>query len=653
MAVKADRNMNATAKGHASRVTAMIGALLFALAVLPYLQALRHDFINYDDNLYVTENPHVLHGLNWKGIVWAFTTLKSGNWHPLTWLSHMLDVTMWDGWAGGHHLTSVLLHGVNTLLLFLIFCRMTDGPSSPRAESVQVADRTSSIWGSALVAALFAIHPLHVESVAWVAERKDVLSSFFGLLALGAYVAYTRQPSVRKYLVTPCLFVLSLLAKPMWVTFPFLLLLIDIWPLCRWKPFALDPGAPAIAAEATPPVVETEASRALPRSRVILEKIPLLLIAAIFSVIAIVSQRSAGSVVGLAASPIWTRAASALVGYRMYLDKLIAPVNLAVFYPHPGHWRLTDVIVSVAILSIITAIAVVCRRRRPWLLIGWLWFLGTLVPVIGLVQVGMHSIADRYTYIPSIGVFVMVAWSLPAGVSRLGKSAVVTAVCAWLAVLTSVTWVQVSYWQNSRSLFTHALKVTRGNFIAHQNLGSVLEVEGNLDGALAQYREAVQESPRYGRIYANIGNVLLKQGRYAEALTELEKSIYLNPNSSTAFNSVGSIALINNRYEDAAKQLKRAVQLDPDNTLAHINYGFALVALGRNDEAIDQLAPITRAEPQRVLARTNLARALAGRGDVDQAIQELQGVLQIAPDYAPARGALREIETKKTNGSGN
>ena len=436
------------------------------------------------------------------------------------------------------------------------------------------------------------------------------------------------------------------MAKQMWVTFPFLLLLIDIWPLRRWNPFVFGPPKDGFAAANSGAVgtVRADVPKAVPQPRVIVEKIPLLIIAAIFSAIAIVSQRGAGSVVGLTALPVWTRVATALVGYRLYLDKLVAPLNLAVFYPHPGRWLFSEVGVSVAILSIITIIAIVHRHRRPWLLIGWLWFVGTLVPVIGIVQIGMHSIADRYTYVPAIGIFIMVAWSIPVAVSKLGKCAVVAAVCAWLAGLTTLTWMQVFYWQDSRTLFTRALKVTRGNFIAHQNLGNVLESEGNLDRALDQYQEAVRESPKYGRIYENVATIFIKHGRYTEALTELKKATYLNPNSSTAFNSIGSIALVENRYGDAATALKRAVELDPDNTAAHINYGFALVALGRWDEAIAQLGPITRAEPKRVLARTNLARALAGRGDIDQAVEELRAVLQIAPEFTAARETLNEIE---------
>ncbi len=608
-------------------------ALLIALAVLPYLQTLSHDFINYDDNLYVTENHHVQQGLTLPAISWAFTTFKGGNWHPLTWLSHMLDINIWDGWPGGHHLTNVALHAANTLLLFLILLEMTGG-----------------LWRSALVGALFAVHPLHVESVAWIAERKDVLSTFFGLLALWAYLAYTRRPSAKQYLAMTGFFILSLMAKPMLVTFPFLLLLLDVWPLKRWRLGPVDSeGRRSHLANGRDgsPVDPHRVSHDAAIKRAILEKLPLFVVAAMFSVIAIVSQRGTGALGGLVAFPLSTRIVNAFVGYALYLEKLVAPVNLAVFYPHPGHWPMLQVAVSVAILLGITVVAIWQRGRRPWLLIGWLWFVGMLVPVIGLIQIGMQSIADRYTYFPAIGAFIMIAWSIPAAMPPMAKRAVIGAACICILGLTIMTWRQISYWQNSRTLFTHALAVTRGNFIAHQNLGSVFEGDGNLNAALEQYRWAASEFPGYGRIHENIGNVLLKQGRYPEALAEFKSAIDLDPHSSSAFNSIGSIALMNQQYDDAAKYFRRAVELDPDNVPAHINFGTSLVKLGRYDQAIAQLAPITRAEPKRIVARTNLARALAGRGNVDQAIAELHQILQMQPEYAPAREALQEIQINR------
>ena len=593
--------------------------LLMALAVLPYLQTLGHDFVNYDDNFYVTENSHVQQGLTLDSIVWAFTTSKGGNWHPLTWLSHMLDISVWGGKPAGHHFTSVILHAANTLLLFFILSQMTGG-----------------IWRSALVAALFAVHPLHVESVAWVAERKDVLSTFFGLLAIWAYFKYAREPSTKKYLLVVCLFVLGLMAKPMLVSLPFILQLLDIWPLRRWNLWRID--------DETVAALEPK-----PTSRILLEKVPLLVIAAIFSIVAFVAQGAAQNIPNGEALPISSRVANAIVGYVLYLEKLFAPVKLAVFYPHPGTWRPTAVAISALLLLLITCVAVLHRRQNPWVLIGWLWFIVTLIPVIGLVQVGWQSIADRYSYIPSIGIFILIAWSIPTMLGSSAQRASIAAACAVIAILAVMTWIQVSYWRNSRTLFTHATEVTQGNFMAHQNLGNVLEAEQNLDGALELYRVAAKERPSYANtaIHENIATVLIKQGRDQEALAELKHAIELNPSSSSAFNSMGSIMLTEGRTEDAAKYLQLAVKFDPDNIAAEINYGMALVKLGRWNEAIAQLAPVARTAPNRIVARTYLARALAGRRDFDQAVAELQQILQIEPNCGPAREALQEIESEK------
>lgn len=622
--------MNAPVSARREGGRSILAAVLVALAVLPYLQTFRHDFVNYDDDVYVTENPHVQHALTSDGVAWAFSTFKGGNWHPITWLSHMLDVSVWGLNAGGHHLTNVMLHAANTLLLFLVLLGMTAKP-----------------WRSALVAGLFAVHPLHVESVAWIAERKDVLSAFFGLLALWAYLNYVLSPSIRRYLLIACFFVLSLMAKPMLVTLPFLLLLVDIWPLRRWKlwPIESTTSAEAEVPDAARPRHLEQASIA--PHQIILEKVPLLVVGAVFCVVAIISQQAARNISSLSTFSFGTRIANAVVGYDLYLEKLFAPVKLAVFYPHPGHWRAAVVAMSAILLAIVTGTAITLRRKHPWLLVGWLWFIGTLVPVIGLIQVGLQSIADRYAYIPSVGIFIMIAWSIPAPLSSSAQRTWFALASACIGLLSLMTWVQVSYWRDSRTLFTHALAVTHGNFIAHQNLGDVLEREKNFAAALEQYRTAATERPGYGRIHENIANILLKQGRYQDALAELNYAIYRDPFSSTAFNNAGSIMLAGKQYEEAAKHLQRAVELDPDNVAAHINYGTALVKLERWDEAIAELGPITRAEPKRIVARTNLAIALAGRGDFDHALAELREVLRIAPDHAPAREALQRIESQR------
>lgn len=594
-------------------------ALLVALALLPYLQTLRHDFVNYDDNLYVSENPHVQQGLTIDSIAWAFTNAKGGNWHPLTWLSHMADVSVWGSKPGGHHFTNVILHAANTVLLFLVFAQMTGG-----------------IWRSALVAALFAVHPLHVESVAWVAERKDVLSTFFGLLALCAYSRYARAPSIKRYLLVVGLFVLGLMAKPMLVSFPFILLLLDIWPLRRWKLWQVEDQE-----EVSPESKLT--------NRVLLEKIPLFIVAAIFSVITVVSQGAAKNISNSDALPFFNRLSNAIVGYVLYLEKLFLPTNLAVFYPHPGHWRLTVIGTSALLLLVITAVTILYRRQFPWLLIGWLWFVVTLIPVIGLVQVGWQSIADRYTYIPSIGIFIMAAWSIPATGSAFASRASIAIVCAIIAAFSFLTWEQVSYWKNSRTLFAHAARVTYGNYIAHENLGNAFEAEKNLDGALELYRLSANERPKYAKtkIHENIANVLIQQQRNEDALAELRYAIELDPHSSTAFNSMGSIMLIDGRISDAANYFETAVKFDSDNLAAVINYGMTLVKLGRWNEAIAQLAPVARTAPDRIMARTYFARALAGRGDFDEAIAQLQQILRMNPNFGPARNALQQIQAER------
>ena len=603
-----------------SRAWIAAAAILIALAILPYWQTLRHDFV-YDDYFYVVGNPYVQQGLTWPGIAWAFTTSRGGNWHPVTWLSHMLDVSVWGSEPAAHHLTNVILHAANTLLLFLIFWQMTGG-----------------LWRSAFLAALFAVHPLHVESVAWVAERKDVLSTFFGLLAIWFYIKYARDSSPGQYLLMMCLFGLALMAKPMLVSLPCILLLLDIWPLRRWKLWQMD-GQPTVTFE---PKATT---------RVLLEKVPLVALSAVFSIVALISQRRAQNIIpGGELLPLSNRVANAIVGYHFYLEKLFAPVKLAVFYPYPGYWRPSVVAVSIFLLLVITLVAILYRRQYPWLLVGWLWFIVTLIPVIGLIQVGMQSIADRYTYVPSIGIFMMLAWSIPTPHKSLVLRAWVVAACAVIVILTVMTWVQASYWKDKRTLFTHAAQVTEGNYIAHQSLGVALETEEHdLEGALKLYRQAAQEQPSFARtaIHENIANILVQQGHTEEALAEVRQALNIDPHSTTALNSMGSLLLATGDNEEAVKYFQRAVQLDPEYIEAQINCGMTLVKLERWNEAIEHLAPVARLAPRRYLARTYLARALAARGDYEQAIDQLRQVLKLKPDHAIAQELLHEIESEQ------
>ncbi len=594
--------------------------LLFGIALLPYLQTWQHDFVDFDDRGYVSNNVHVQMGLTPANVGWAFSTFMTGNWHPLTWLSHMLDIDLWGSTAGGHHLTSALLHAVNSLLLFIVFWRMTGG-----------------LWRSALVAALFAVHPLHVESVAWVSERKDVLSTLFGLLALGAYVGYVRSRSAGQYLLTVICYALSLLSKQMWVTFPFLLLLLDIWPLRRWKLWQIESPAPLAA-------LEVRSIR-----QILWEKAPFFALAAIFSGITFVAQREGQNIFGLDDFPLGSRIANAIVGYAAYLGKLVAPLKLAFFYPHPLHWSFLAVGFSGVVLLLVTTFALLRRDRSPWLLVGWLWFVGTLVPVIGLVQIGSQTIADRYTYLPSIGFFLMLVWSIPTEWAVRYPKATVAAAATLLALLSAKTWLQTSHWKDSRSLFSHAARVTRDNYMAHQNLGLLHEREGDLTGALALYRMAAAERPAYAKINAheNIASILIRQGRNTEARSELEAAIALNPKSSIAYNSLGSLMMLANENEKAATYLHRALELDPKNKGAQLNYGMTLALLGRSDEAIAQLTPIVRQEPERLLARTSLASAYAGRGDQERALEEISQILRIDPAFSLALELQEKIAAQK------
>jgi protein O-mannosyl-transferase len=439
------------------RLPLLLGAALALLTLAVWLPALRNGFTNLDDPYYVTANPQVLRGITRAGIAWAMTAKVASNWHPLTLLSHMLDCQLFGLDPAGHHATSLLLHLANVLILFAVLCRMTGAAGR-----------------SAVVAALFALHPTHVESVAWVAERKDVLSALFWILAMGAWARYARQPSAGRYLLVALLMVLGLAAKPMVVTLPFALLLLDVWPLDRlhlgWR-------------------------------RLILEKLPLLALSAASSLITLRYQQA--SLAPLDVAPWSLRAANALVAYAAYLGKLFLPRHLAVFYPIPLSIPAWQAAGAALLLIAITALAVRRARREPWLLTGWLWFLGTLVPVIGLVQVGRQAMADRYLYIPSIGLFLAVVWSV-AELGRRHRAVLATAAGAVLLALAVMTRVQIGYWSDSATLFRHALAATGDNYLAHIGLGKALMGERDCEGAAEQFRAALARYPRLNEARAGL-----------------------------------------------------------------------------------------------------------------------------------------------------
>jgi protein O-mannosyl-transferase len=535
-----------------------VGLGIMLVTVAMFSGTLGHDFINYDDNLYVTSNPQVQAGLTPSGIAWAFRTQHSANWHPLTWLSHMLDVSLFGMRPGGHHLMSVLLHGVNAALLFAaLFCL------------------TGALWASALTGLLFALHPLHVESVAWVAERKDVLSTFFWMLTLLAYVFYVARPTVGRYLLVAASLALGLLAKPMLVTVPFTLLLLDIWPLGRWAPWKAAGGGKTSEKKgknrraASGPIVPKD-NRSVGAKRVWGEKVPLILLVMASSVVTWMAQRGAGAMRFSATFPLGLRLENAIVSYAAYLGKTIWPNHLCILYPHRAMtpaWKVAmlppeQVALAAMVLLFISMGAFMLRRRFPFLLVGWLWYLGTLVPVVGIVQVGTQAMADRYTYVPLVGIFIALVWGMAALARRLRltRPVLVGGTVVVFAALATVTFVQAATWTNSITVWSQALRATKVNPVAQYNLAYALRAAGKNDEAIPHLAAAVRIAPTYteahleligvleatGRTdqaavaHYNYGIALRQRGDGAQAVTQFREALRLKPDYPEAASALQS-----------------------------------------------------------------------------------------------------------------
>jgi Flp pilus assembly protein TadD len=560
-------------------VAAVCGFLLLVVALV-FGQTVRHEFVNYDDNSYVYENHQVAQGLTTHGIAWAFTSFHFNNWHPLTTLSHMLDCQLYGLHAGGHHLTSVLLHAVVAILLFLVLLRIT-----------------GDLWPSVFVAAVFAIHPLRAESVAWVAERKDVLSGLFFMLTLWAYAGYARRPfSLGRYLTVVLLFALGLMAKPMLVTLPFVLLLLDYWPLGR-----IGLHAAGIS------------------RRVVVEKLPLLALTAASCVVTFFAQGEAiRSVESISLS---SRIANALVSYLAYIRDIFYPVGLAVLYPYPeGDLPIWKVAASSLAVTGISAAALVWRCRFPYLFVGWFWYVGMLVPVIGLVQVGLQSMADRYTYLPQIGVCIAVAW----GVAQLAISwryrFRVYGAAAALAVLVLIglAWKQTSYWRDSEALWIHALASTARNSPAHLNLGLALAGRGQLDAAIIHYQKALELKPDSSNARNNLGLALAQKGQADEAIAHFQKAVEIKPDYANAHQNLGVALEGRGQVEAAIAHYRKALELEPDYPdITHNNLGSALARRGQLDAAIVHFRKALELRPNYAEARNNLDLALRLRGQPD------------------------------------
>jgi protein O-mannosyl-transferase len=511
-----------------------LAASLFLLVMLVFGQTAGFGFVHYDDNVYVTGNAHVRSGLTGPSVGWAFSTLEAGFWHPLTWLSLMLDASLYGSWAGGFHCTNVLLHGMSTLLLFFALSRMTAAP-----------------WRSAFVAGVFALHPLHVESVAWVAERKDVLSGFFWMAVLVVYTWYAGRPTPRRYGLLVAAFLLGLMAKPMIVTLPFVLLLLDAWPLRRHETFRAELEKGSLGRASWP--------------MLILEKVPLLALAAGFSILAYLAESRAGALGSGDLYPLADRVANALVSYATYLQRLFWPAGLAPFYPHPGTWPAGRILASGILLAAISGAVLALTRRRPWLGVGWLWYLGTLVPVIGIVQIGNIAMADRFTYIPLVGPAIMMAWGVPDLFTRSGpgRRAALLAGTFFLLVCAVLSWQQVRHWRDTEALFRHTLAVTERNDKAHHALGLALHERGLSAEGLRHLRASLDLRDD-DRARNDLGVALMGAGRFAEAEGEFRRVVMHSPRVARYWNNLGAAVASQGRDAEAIPLFREAVRLQPE-----------------------------------------------------------------------------------------
>ncbi len=578
-----------------SNRTLYICLLLAIVTFAIYAQLLRCPFIEFDDNLYVKENPNIHSGLTLQNIKWAFTTTHSANWHPLTWLSHMLDCQIFGLNPAGHHLTNILLHTLNTILLFLVLNAMTH-----------------ALWRSAFVAAAFALHPLHVESVAWIAERKDVLSTFFWMLTLAAYYRYTQRPAVSSYLLALVLFVLGLMAKPMLVTLPFVLLLLNYWPLNR---------------------IDIKNIREL--IRLTIEKLPFFILSAVSSIITLIVQQKGGAVVEITTLPAKSRMANALVSYLRYIEKTVWPAKLSIFYPFK-HPHTSQVVPAIIVLFIISIIVIYFARNRKYLLTGWLWYLGTLVPVIGLVQVGQQAFADRYTYIPSIGLFIIASWTVFDLSQKIPHRRIILAAIsiAVISTLSVLTYIQAGYWRDSVTLFQHAIDVTKNNARMYHNLGLAYGHLEQYPQAIEAFRKSIRIDPHDPESYQNLALAYSKSGRYAESFEASRQAIALEPNSPHIYYNLGKALGQSGRDSEAISAFQKAVELKPDFAKAYSDLGIAYINTQQYPKAIEALTKALSLAPNTPEDLCNLGIAYYLAGDKNSALKQYQILTKLDPNWA-------------------
>ncbi len=597
--------------------------LLVIVTLSVYWQVRHYDFNSFDDNLYVYDNLHIRSGMTQENLVWSFTFQEKDKnyWHPLTWLSHMLDVELYGLDPGRHHLTNVLFHIVNTLLLFIALNWMT-----------------GAIWRSAVVAALFGLHPLNVESVAWIAERKNVLSTFFWMLTLLAYTHYTRRTCLRRYFAVCFSFAFGLLAKPMLVTLPFVLIILDYWPLRRWCIAGLNSS------------VRRESNT----QQIILEKVPLLLLSTLSVYISSKSVQGEGDVISLQLVPMLLRIENALVSYVKYIGKMIWPQNLSVYYPFPEMISAAAFMGALAVLTVLSAMVIHQIKRRPYLAVGWFWFLGTLVPVIGFVQVGLWpQMADRWAYVPLIGLFIMIAWGMPELIRGWHHKHKILAIAAGtvLLLLSITTRIQTSHWTDSTTLFRQAVKAVSGSSMPQNKLGNALILnnlalalmdDGRTDEALNNFMAAVNLVPDSPRANYNLGYILHQQGKTAEAIRHFKQAVKHNPKYFLAHYNLATALIVIGKIDEAVSHYQLALDHSPDNKDVLNDLANVMVEQGRSGEALSYYSKALRLEPNDPAIHNNLGVALIHMGRFEKAADHFRKALQLNPDYVDANENLKK-----------
>lgn len=608
----------------------IICIFLAVVTLAVYWQVLDHDFLGYDDDVYVTDNPYVKRNLTRESVVWAFTAHHASNWHPVTWLSHMLDYRNYGSDPRGHHLSNLLFHVANTLLLFAVLNRMT-----------------GALWKSAFVAALFALHPLNVDSVAWIAERKNVLSAFFWFLTMWAYLNFIEKRNLGRYCMVIFLFALGLMSKPMLVTLPFALVLLDYWPLGRLR-------AGQNSSHFKNGNVEVQNDYERTWSQLFLEKVPLFALSMGSSIVTFIAQKSGGAMAPDEAYPLKINIANALISYLDYLKKMFWPQGLSVFYPHPGHalslWQGAGCGALVLMISVYAALRV---RRAPYLAVGWFWYLGTLAPVIGIIQVGGQAMADRYMYIPLIGIFIIIAWGVPDLLKNWPKRDPAMAVSAAIiiSVLCALTWKQTGYWKNNLTLFTHAVEVADNDYPRHafsyNKLGAAYNEQSEYAKAIPHFRKAIQLMPNFAYPHSNLGFALNKQGKIEEATPHFIESVRLMPDSAANQYNLGNFLSGQKKFEEAIPHYRKAIKFKAGYALAHLNLGLAFSKTGKTQKAMAHTREALRINPDLAEAHNNMGLNLEELGSLDEAVAHYREGIRINSEFGQLHENLGAALSKK------